>query len=133
MTVIWNGEEIAGRVHRAVWQSVIRGSMAVANEAVRRIREPPKTGRIYRRRGVEHQASKAGESPAADLGTLENSVDVEFHESELLGIVYADAPHAEWMELGTRRIRPRPYMGPALASRANAIQLDMARAALAAL
>jgi hypothetical protein len=112
---------------------VINGTESVRAEAVRLIESPPKTGRIYRRRGVEHQASAPGEAPAADTGTLAGSIITEFDRSELLGTVAATAVYAQALELGTPRIRPRPYMRPALIAKAHIIERDMANAALAAL
>lgn len=77
------------------------------------IQNPPKSGRIYRRGNVLHQASAPGEAPATDIGALAANVTVK-----------RDAP-ADWsttwnqeyaapLEYGTPKILPRPFARPAV-------------------
>ena len=42
--------------------------------AIDSIRMPPKTGKIYKRRSVTHQASSPGQAPAFDTGTLARNI-----------------------------------------------------------
>ncbi len=139
MTVRWHGQEVMGRLRRAVMQSIISGAESVREEAVRSILEPPKTGRIYRRRGVEHQASAPGEAPASDLGHLANSIVIEVNQLNLSATVIAGTElkagkeYAASLEFGTARVRARPYMRPALELKRNLIEIAVAKATLDAL
>jgi HK97 gp10 family phage protein len=85
------------------------------------------SGRIYGKR--KHRASKPGEPPAIDTGTLRASImsEVERHGSNVLGRVGPDvekiaakAPvgtnvnYGYYLEIGTSKMAPRPYLRPAL-------------------
>jgi len=105
---------------------VIRGTEAVAEEATSLILEAPKTGRIYRRRGVTHQASAPGEPPASDTGRLVQSQRTEYDQSELTGTAIWSAGHAEYLEHGTSKMAPRPFARPALANKRDEIEKDIA-------
>jgi len=71
-----------------------------------------KSGQVYERYGRAHQASAPGEAPAIDTGYLQNSIAVEML-SDLQAIVFTNALYAEYLEFGTARMAPRPYMVPA--------------------
>ena len=117
MTVEFDTESIVGRVQQAAFSAVVEATEATLANAVRRIQEPPKTGHIYRRRGVEHQASAPGESPAADTGRLVQSGRTESNSSTLTGRVIFTTAYAAALEYGNDKgtIAPRPYARPALA------------------
>ena len=125
MTVTWYGPGILGEVRQAVMRGVFRGAEGVKTEAIRLIESPPKTGRIYKRGGGFHQASAAGEAPATDLGNLVNSITAEFDFSKLSATVNASAEYAAALELSTPKIKERPFMRPALASRMKHIEADV--------
>ena len=82
-----------------------RAQMAIMN--------PPKSGRIYRRGNVVHQASAPGEAPATDTGNLVNSA----YTKKLGDSDYETGFTAEYaaaLEFGTAKIEPRPYLRPAV-------------------
>lgn len=68
-----------------------------------------KTGRIYLIKGVEHQASAPGEAPAIRSRELERSLfyNVSGHTYLEYG---ADADYAGFLEDGTSRMDPRPFL-----------------------
>lgn len=71
-----------------------------------------KSGRVYRRgKRVHHVASAPGEAPAVDTGKLRGSVFVE-RQSQTSAIVGVGAEYGAYLESGTRRIAPRPFMRP---------------------
>lgn len=73
----------------------------------------PGTGRIYQRgKTVQHQASAPGEPPAPDTGRLRQSIQTEVVRGvrEVVGIVSANTEYAAGLELGTEKVRPRPYL-----------------------
>lgn len=77
----------------------------------------PKTGRIYRvsRTGKPHQASAPGEAPAVLTGFLSNSILTRF-PSAREGEITIGAAYAPYLEEGTARMAPRPYVRPAIKS-----------------
>jgi HK97 gp10 family phage protein len=89
----------------------------------------PGSGRIYTttfwrdskgrlRRGharPAHQASSPGEPPASDTGNLLNHITHEvLVEKTVFARVKATVKYAEYLELGTRYMAPRPFLRPAL-------------------
>lgn len=78
----------------------------------------PKTGRQYRRpSGGAYTASAPGEPPAIRTGALERSIsdpDVQQTPNEVVGEIVIEAPYAIRLEEGDRRIRPRPFVIPAI-------------------
>lgn len=72
-----------------------------------------RSGRIYSRgKNRTHQASAPGEAPVTDYGTLRNSITTEVLRgaNEVRGIVTINTEYAAALELGTERMRPRPYL-----------------------
>jgi HK97 gp10 family phage protein len=109
-------------------QGVVRFGEEVRNEAISLILNTPKTGRLYWRRGVSktsgtgrsfsggHRASAPGEPPASDTGRLVNSITTSYDFNELSGTVRARTEYAAYLEYGTSRMEPRPFMRPAVAN-----------------
>lgn len=90
---------------------------AVQGEAQRLIADPPKTGRVYQKYNPRrvHQASAKGQAPATDLGTLIQSIVIDRTDVPRGRIVIAaTAKHAKFLELGTRKMAPRPFLRRAL-------------------
>jgi len=75
-------------------------------------------GRTYRRRGVTHVASAPGAAPAVDTGRLRASITYELGQDGrgLVARIGTNVKYAAYLELGTRRMRPRPFLRPALAA-----------------
>lgn len=76
----------------------------------------PKSGWLYRRgktsRSV-HQASAPGEAPAVDTGTLFG--EMQWRSTGPLSAEVDIIPeYASYLETGTRRMAPRPYVQPAI-------------------
>lgn len=91
-----------------------------------KILKGPKTGRIYKRGATRHQASAPGEAPAFDTGKLAGSGEREItavSETKAWGIVAFNAKYARWLEIGTRFIRPRPFLLPTLDELRDKIRL----------
>jgi hypothetical protein len=126
MSVIWNGSRVMDVLRAATVQGLHRGVEDVANEAVSLILNTVKSGRIYRRNGVSHQASAPGESPASDTGQLVGSVTTSVDEGNLTGNVNFGSDHALALEKGTFKMAPRPYAVPALVAKRDAIRSDIA-------
>jgi HK97 gp10 family phage protein len=105
-------EAVASEIQKGLYAS----AKQVEGEAKKSILSGSKSGRIYTRRSVTHRASAPGEAPASDTGRLVNSIN-----SQLSGPSEATvkagagiAQYAPWLEFGTSKIAPRPFMFPAL-------------------
>lgn len=122
MAVEWYGDSLLDKIRRAAMVGVIDGVESVIEEGNSMIMDGQKTGRIYRRRGVEHQASAPGEAPASDTGRLVQSAHSEFDPADLSGEAIWSTDYAEVLEFGGARIAPRPFARPALAAKKEEIQ-----------
>lgn len=113
--VIWNGPQWEERLRRGAMQGVVEGLGIVEQRAIHLITNPPKTGRIYRRRGITHQASAPGEAPASDTGTLVNARRTQLNEADVSGKLIFTSRHAAPLEHGTRNMEARPFARRSLA------------------
>lgn len=95
--------------------------LVVQNEARRSVLKGPKTGKIYKRGRKEHQASAPGEPPASDTGTLANRIIVSVDATKLSVKVIAKTLYSWFLEYGTKRMKPRPFMFPALLNKRKQI------------
>lgn len=114
MTVEWNPQQAEDAIRRAALRGVVRGANLVRNEMLRLILNTPKSGVIYTRRGVTHQASAPGEPPASDQGTLVREIRVVVQEEKLQAQVNSGAAHSAPLEFGTQYMEPRPFARRAL-------------------
>lgn len=122
MTMKWNGVKLTVGVKKAIMRAVAMTAHDVRNDAINSITSGQKSGQVYTRRGITHQASAPGEAPAADTGVLHNSIDVILNPATLSARVNASAKYAAALEYGTEKMQPRPYMRPALNSNIPKLQ-----------
>lgn len=94
------------------------------------IRELYRVGEIVRKDAQEsirangvpspnHIVSKPGKPPNADTNNLDLSIDVRPNKAKTRVEVTARAEYAAALEFGTARIKPRPFMRPALQRNRN--------------
>jgi HK97 gp10 family phage protein len=102
-------DKAAKAAEKSALDAMVRTAYATQANAVRMIHSGPKTGAVY----GKHQASAPGEAPASDTGNLARSIKVKFDLKQGWAVVKATAPYAFWLEFGTTRMAPRPFMGPA--------------------
>lgn len=86
------------------------------NAAVLSVQKGSKSGHVYKRGNVTHQASAPGQAPATDTGNLVNSIGWNIDARTLVAEVFASAVYAVPLELGTRKMAARPFLDPALKS-----------------
>lgn len=126
-----SADAIAEAANAAI-ENAMRGAVQiVVNDAKRSVARGPKTGRVYRRGNITHQASAPGEPPATDTGVLVNSIvgDVtRAQNNQVQGYVRAGAGYAGYLEFGTRRMAARPFLFPAIERNRVAIQQFLQRA-----
>lgn len=101
---------------------------------MRRAMASPKHGRVYTafsiskkggKKRLTHTASKAGEAPAFDSGALHDSITIKAGRHKLQKIVLVGMEYGLYLEMGTMRIRPRPFMGPAVVRAIPAFKADV--------
>lgn len=129
VTVTWNTAGALDAVQRGASRGVTMAANDLRNEILRRIMRDPKTGRIYKRRGVEHQASAPGEAPASDAGALVRGITVvvDVTAERITARVNSGAEHAPDLEFGTPTMEPRPVMRTTLAAMQAAISATVQR------
>lgn len=113
MAVNWNQAHIEALTARAVMATIARIITGTQEDAVSAILSPPKSGKVYKRGTVSHQASAPGEAPANDLGRLANSGIPTLDNNQLVGTLRFATSYAAALELGTVKMSPRPYLLPA--------------------
>ena len=96
---------------------VQRTAVSIHGDAVKSIQRGRKSGRIYLKTqaGIPHQASAPGEAPATDTGALVSSLQLKGAGTSTM-YVYTNLKYAPFLEFGTSRLAPRPFMRPALQS-----------------
>lgn len=109
MATSWTPEAALAAIRRGAMKGVVAGTELVLEKATDKIESPPKTGRIYRRRGIVHQASAPGEAPATDTGALVQSGATYYDEPNVTGRVNWSSAHAAPLEFGTEKMDPRPF------------------------
>ena len=78
-----------------------------------------------------HHPSLPGNPPAVDTGTLRRSVTYSVDEKNLVGYVGSvinDPPYGAYLEYGTSRMKPRPWLKPATEKSMETIKKIMAGA-----
>ena len=102
-----------GNTH--VLQAIARSALWVEGTAKKKIATGRRTGKIYRRAGKIHQASREGEPPKTDSGHLVASITHYRSKDDSLAYdVAAFASYAKGLEFGTMKVKPRPFLVPSL-------------------
>lgn len=99
-----------------------QGAKAIREEAKSSMATSPPTGRVY----GDHIASSAGNPPRIDTAELVHAVEVK--ESPVRVGVFADSGQGDkavWLEFGTAKIEPRPFMAPAVEKKLDEITLNV--------
>lgn len=102
------------QIRKRASEIVKYGVNQVRETAVRGIMQGNKTGRVYRRGNVVHQASASGEYPASDEGMLVNKITTQLALDQLSGDVISRAEYSYALEFGTKKMGARPFMQPSL-------------------
>jgi len=133
-TLEWNGDRFIALATQENVKAMNKAAITVQAKA-KQLAGGPGSGRIYKRKGVTHRASRPGQPPARDTGILVNSVSFNVSEknNEIRGTVgpdidkiRRDSPRTDpdygfYLEFGTRNIAPRPWLRPALRKSRNKI------------
>ena len=104
----WHGDEVLASVGGMASQRLDAAAILVVAKAKASMREP-KSGVP----GPKRTRSAAGEAPASQLDTLRNSIASDA-PSELRRRVGTNLDYGLFLEVGTKTIRPRPWLEVAL-------------------
>ena len=94
--------------------NVLRGGgQLIRGEAIRSIQTGPKSGRTYEKYNPRrtHKASAPGQAPASDTGNLVSQIMSVADGKNTL--VESRAEYSKFLEFGTSKILPRPFLFPA--------------------
>ena len=122
--LIANLKKLGANADKAIAQGVYMTAQQVRNAAVASIQAQSSGDTVtrYSQGGNEytHVASAPGDAPNTDTGTLVRSIAVEPAAPAVEMFVGSGIDYALWLETGTTKMRPRPWLMPAIdANRAN--------------
>lgn len=117
--------------------AAVEAATLIKRSAQMAMRRSPASGRKYKRGDVKHTASSAGNAPRIDVGDLRKAVEVrqsKLNAKQVTVGVHSDAEdsnkkslgeRAYFLEVGTSKMEPRPFLVPALKRRAKDIKRVM--------
>ena len=138
--VRWYGDRVAAELQRSAAEGVQRaGSLLqtrarlLANRPARRIRRKRTRATTAGPKGsqyTEYVGSRPGQPPALRTGFGRRSITMQFLRQRLVARVgpAANAVYMAYLELGTARIKPRPWLKPAIQQSLPAIRALLANA-----
>lgn len=118
------------KVETELGKSIAKCCATIQKEAMEEMRDTAiDTSKTYGKKG--HHPSLPGNPPAVDTGTLRRSVTYQVDENELVGYVGSNLknpPYGAYLEFGTSRMKPRPWLKPATEKSMEKIKEIMAGA-----
>jgi HK97 gp10 family phage protein len=96
--------------------AVKQAAFLIDRKAKEKIQKGSRSGRIYTRGSIVHQASSAGEAPKTDTGRLVSSIRPVFHSAGKaeVGSLANIAVYGAMLETGTANMAARPWLEPTL-------------------
>ena len=90
------------------------GAQLIRGEAIKSIQSGPKSGRVYEKYNPRrtHRASAPGQAPASDTGNLVSKITIRQDGKDKTN-VESNADYSAFLEYGTSKMEPRPFMLPA--------------------
>jgi len=123
MTMKWYGDAFSVKLDKEIDKRIKRAVILIASHAKDKLgREQPTEGTGTKKRGLN--PSKPGEYPKKVLGHLRRSVMAEYDPRIQTGRVGVgkDAEYGKWLELGTRKMKRRPWLSMAVAETASRVR-----------
>ena len=97
------------------FQEIVKGGgQLIRGEAIKSIQTGAKSGVMYQMYNPrrEHRASAPGQAPASDTGNLVSKIIVKQKSANVTN-VESNANYSAFLEYGTSKMQPRPFMLPA--------------------
>jgi len=123
---ISKSKAVLGKYDKQLKQIIAVGGQMVMNEAKQSIHSHGSSGRTYEKYNPRrtHTASSSGNPPNTDTGYLANNIYLEIDTDGLGADVESRAEYSEFLEFGTSKMLPRPFLQPALeANRRKIVQM----------
>lgn len=118
----WNYPRISDKIRRGLADVVRKHATTLAAD-IRKDFKKPKHGRVYYYKGRRIRASAPGEAPAIRSGALFRNVTPVISANGMQARIDPRArgvKYAAWLEEGTSRMAPRPYINPSFSRRRQA-------------
>lgn len=116
---------------KALRQGINATAQQVRNTAVKSIQQVSQGETVTRYsqggNAYNHTASVAGEAPNTDTGALVKSVAVE-QPSDTTAFVGSGLEYAPYLEFGTTKMKPRPWLQPALDANISNLNANITKA-----
>ena len=111
-----NLNDISKKTLRNLQRAVRISANDVRNEAIDSITSNPRSGGETTRYNPKRtiRISKEGDPPASDTGFLASNIHLVMDGDQLGASVESRAEYSSFLEFGTRKMRARPFMQPAL-------------------
>jgi HK97 gp10 family phage protein len=106
-------ENATNEAIKAIARVIEKAVLKIDREAKLLIDRGPKFGKVYIKKGIPHQASAPGQSPATDTGRLVNSITWRTFNRGLSAELGSTVDYAAFLEEGTSKMDPRPWLRPA--------------------
>ena len=112
--VEWHGDKLTKGMRRAAVRIIRREALAMIGRMKRAMTQTVRDR--SRRKGRMGYPSAPGHPPAVQRGVLRQSLTADFSDLESEGVAHVgatgNAPYAIYLELGTYRMAPRPFLRP---------------------
>lgn len=106
-------ERLPDKALEGLSKALVQGAFLLKARVQTLIRNSPRGGRVYRRGGKTHTASKPGDPPARDSSDLINRIFHRVDDPQTVR-VGSDMMYAGFLEEGTGKMEARPYLEPAI-------------------
>ena len=104
-----------GKDMEVPFQEIVKGGgQLIRGEAIKSIQSGAKSGVMYQMYNPrrEHRSSAPGQAPASDTGNLVSKIIVK-QKTRNITNVESNADYSAFLEYGTSKMQPRPFMLPA--------------------
>lgn len=127
--VIWKGETVMASLRSTSLQNLREASIFLKG-MIQETLTGNRSGRVYKvpRTKQNYTASAPGEPPAVRLGDLKRAISHKVNKAKLTAVVgprlIGQNPKKQypvWLEFGTKKMAPRPFMAPTIQRHKNTV------------
>ena len=107
-------ENLESAMEKPLEEVLFGGGQLIRSEAVKSIQTGAKSGIMYQKYNPrrQHRASAPGQAPASDTGNLVSKIRVK-QKNPNTTQVESGADYSAFLEYGTSKMQPRPFLFPA--------------------
>lgn len=103
---------LSDQTTKTLKKNIATAALRYETDLKKEINTGARSGVVYKRGSVSHQASAPGEPPKSDTGQLVNSIHTVSKKRGLSAEVKSQLPYAGELELGTSKVAARPVWLP---------------------